>query len=71
MQGEIVTYMSEKHLPPDPTSMIIFLKNRRPDLWRDAKNVDIQILTDEERMDRIDALLQDALDREVEELIKY
>jgi transcriptional regulator with XRE-family HTH domain len=24
-----------EHYPPDPTSMIFWLKNRRPDLWRD------------------------------------
>jgi hypothetical protein len=27
----------EKHYPPDPTSCIFWLKNRRPDLWRDVQ----------------------------------
>lgn len=71
VQGEFYTHMTEKHFPPDTTSCIFWLKNRKPDAWRDLKNVDIQILTDDERMDRIDALLQGALDREVDELTKH
>jgi transcriptional regulator with XRE-family HTH domain len=27
----------QKHVPPDPTSMIFWLKNRQPHLWRDVK----------------------------------
>jgi DNA-binding XRE family transcriptional regulator len=27
----------EKHYPPDPTSMIFWLKNRQPDKWRDKQ----------------------------------
>ena len=34
-QGEITLTPITKHYPPDPTSMIFWLKNRRPDLWRD------------------------------------
>lgn len=29
-----------EHYPPDPTSMIFWLKNRRPDLWRDKPEPD-------------------------------
>lgn len=29
-----------EHYPPDPTSMIFWLKNRRPDLWRDKREVE-------------------------------
>ena len=29
-----------EHYPPDPTSMIFWLKNRRPDLWRDKPDPD-------------------------------
>lgn len=32
-KGEIVT--SRKHLPPDTAAAIFWLKNRRPDRWRD------------------------------------
>lgn len=34
-QGEITITPITKHYPPDATSMIFWLKNRRPDLWRD------------------------------------
>jgi len=37
-QGEIVTHDVIKHFPPDPTSMIFWLKNRDPDNWRDKPN---------------------------------
>jgi hypothetical protein len=30
----------EKHYPPDPTSMIFWLKNRQPKHWRDKQEVD-------------------------------
>jgi hypothetical protein len=31
---EVVHEEYTEHYPPDPTSMIFWLKNRRPDLWR-------------------------------------
>lgn len=34
-QGEVTITPITKHYPPDATSMIFWLKNRRPDLWRD------------------------------------
>jgi len=33
--GEVIPCIEE--LPPDPTSMIFWLKNRRPDRWRDKQ----------------------------------
>lgn len=38
--GQIVRTETIKHYPPDPTSMIYWLKNRRTDLWRDKTEVD-------------------------------
>lgn len=35
-----------EHVPPDPTSGIFWLKNRRPDLWRDRQQVDHGVTTD-------------------------
>ena len=29
-----------EHVPPDPTSMIFWLKNRKPEAWRDKQEVD-------------------------------
>ncbi len=37
---EIVEHKYIEHYPPDPTSMIFFLKNRRPDRWGDSQNID-------------------------------
>lgn len=34
-QGKIVRAKSREHVPPDTTSMIFWLKNRRPEVWRD------------------------------------
>jgi hypothetical protein len=48
-----------KHYPPDPTSMIFWLKNRRKDEWRDRHDVEhsgeiaTRNLTEEEREKRI------------------
>ena len=39
-QGVITVTPITKHYPPDPTSMIFWLKNRRPDLWRDKPEPD-------------------------------
>ena len=38
--GRWETLEMVKHYPPDPTSMIFWLKNRKPDEWRDTKEVD-------------------------------
>jgi hypothetical protein len=38
--GTTVDYKYIEHYPPDPTSMCFWLKNRRPDRWRDVHNID-------------------------------
>jgi len=38
--GEIITEQVTRHYPPDPTSMIFWLKNRKPDKWRDKTNIE-------------------------------
>jgi hypothetical protein len=40
--GEITRVKVIKHVPPDPTSMIFWLKNRRRDAWRDKQEVDVE-----------------------------
>ena len=42
-EGEVIKTPIIKHYPPDPTSMIFWLKNRRPDEWRDQKQHDLNI----------------------------
>lgn len=33
--GRVVRVKTMKYYPPDPTSMIFFLKNRKPEVWRE------------------------------------
>lgn len=35
-QGEIIRASTKEHCPPDPTSMIFWLKNRCKEQWRDV-----------------------------------
>jgi len=37
--GKIVTYKTTKHYPPDTSAAFIWLKNRRPERWRDRQEV--------------------------------
>lgn len=37
VDGEVVETEYTKHYPPDTVACIFWLKNRRPDLWRDRK----------------------------------
>jgi hypothetical protein len=48
-----------KHLPGDVTAQIFWLKNRRPDRWRDRQDltVDVTNISPEERQRRIDELI--------------
>lgn len=39
-QGQIVTHNVIKKYPPDPTSMIFWLKNRKSDQWRDKQEIE-------------------------------
>ena len=39
--GDIVRAKTIKHYPPDPTSMIFWLKNRQPEKWRDKQEIEV------------------------------
>lgn len=39
--GEMIEYEEEVYFPPDPTSMIFWLKNRKPKEWRDKQEHDL------------------------------
>lgn len=43
--GEPVLVPLTKHYPPDTTAAIFWLKNRRPDMWRDKRELDVQDTT--------------------------
>jgi transposase len=32
----------QRHIPPDPVSVIFWLKNRKPNVWRDKREFDIE-----------------------------
>lgn len=38
-EGEIVTHETVKHYPPDTGAALSWLKNRKPDEWRDEKKI--------------------------------
>jgi len=39
IKNEVVLTPLAKHYPPDPTSMIFWLKNRQPEKWRDRTEI--------------------------------
>lgn len=41
-KGKKETLISKRQVPPDVTSMIFWLKNRRPDAWRDKQEIDMK-----------------------------
>ncbi len=52
-ETERIEYADEEiYIPPDTTAQIFWLKNRRPDKWRDKPNHD-----DEESMGKIDQII--------------
>lgn len=53
VNGALVETVVEKHYPPDPTSMIFFLKNRMPGEFRD-KQEQVQVtMTHEEWLETL------------------
>lgn len=38
-EGEVITQPYVEHVPPDTTAAIFWLKNRRPEKWRDRKEL--------------------------------
>lgn len=41
-QGEVTLTQLTKHYPPDTTAAIFWLKNRKPDDWRDKHEVEVK-----------------------------
>ena len=59
IEGEIVETPYVKHYPPDPTSMIFWLKNRKPDEWREKKEIEHSADSIEKALDEIAKRLPD------------
>jgi hypothetical protein len=41
INGKMITKRVTKFYPPDPISMIFWLKNRKPDEWRDKRETEV------------------------------
>lgn len=41
-EGQIITHETTRHYPPEPHAMIFWLKNRKPDDWKDKREVTIR-----------------------------
>lgn len=46
-KGQVVPYMEDVHIPPDTTAQIFWLKNRKPEKWRDK--VEQSVTLDDQR----------------------
>jgi hypothetical protein len=44
--GEIIRAKTIEHVPPDTTACIFWLKNRRPDQWRDKSFAELEVKGD-------------------------
>lgn len=55
-QGEIIRAKVRKHIPPDTTAAIFWLKNRRRDLWRDVQRHEIGRAGEFEKLSDTDLL---------------
>lgn len=42
-EGKVIRAATVEQYPPDTTAMIFWLKNRRPDLWRDKTEVSVNL----------------------------
>jgi len=51
-QEVIVPYTEIQH--PDTTAAIFWLKNRKPEEWRDKKEIDLNVSSHEEWLDKLD-----------------
>lgn len=60
----VVTKRCKKHMPPNTASIIFWLKNRKPEIWKDKQEI-----TDTKALDKLDSILgelKDEADREAE-----
>jgi hypothetical protein len=47
VQGEVVRAPTKEHVPPDPRAAEFWLRNRRPDRWKDAKQLETRTADDD------------------------
>ena len=46
-QGEVVRAPIKEHIPPDPRAAEFWLRNRRPDRWKDSKQLETRVAEDD------------------------
>jgi len=70
IEGKIRTKTITKHFPPDPTSMIFWLKNRQRDKWRDVQEhinkVEVNEISDLEIARTVAFLLTNATQKDTQ-----
>jgi hypothetical protein len=47
VQGQVVREKIKEHVPPDPRAAEFWLRNRRPDRWKDAKQLETRTADDD------------------------
>lgn len=47
VQGEVIREPIKEHIPPDPRAAEFWLRNRRPDRWKDAKQLETRVAEDD------------------------
>lgn len=58
VNGEIIPVDVIKHYPPDPTSMIFWLKNRKPKQWRDRVEQEKESSSEDKLLDAVSNLIE-------------
>lgn len=64
-QGDIVRAGTREHVPPDTTAMIFWLKNRRPEAWRDKTEVQHNHKTEQMSDDELERIARGGSERVV------
>lgn len=47
IEGEVIRAPIKEHVPPDPRAAEFWLRNRRPDRWKDAKQLETRMAEDD------------------------
>jgi hypothetical protein len=47
IEGEVIRAPIKEHVPPDPRAAEFWLRNRRPDQWKDAKQLETRMAEDD------------------------
>jgi len=65
--GEVIRAQTVKHYPPETTAAIFWLKNRRPDLWRDVQKREVEINDKRKSLTETEELLRQCVEQHQEQ----